>query len=134
MTLTVPIRFSDCDMMGHVNNACFFSYMEEARVAYFAKIPELDFIKQGSEPLISLILAEATCAFKSPAHLGETIDVSLSLTHMGKSSFVLEYELKATKDQRLVGAGKTVMVLYDYQNKKSVIISDELKAKLQANI
>jgi YbgC/YbaW family acyl-CoA thioester hydrolase len=32
---TVEIRFADIDAMGHVNNAVYFSYFEQARMAYF---------------------------------------------------------------------------------------------------
>ena len=30
------VRFRDLDPMGHVNNAVFLTYLEQARVAFFA--------------------------------------------------------------------------------------------------
>ncbi|MBK9524941.1 MAG: acyl-CoA thioesterase [Bacteroidetes bacterium] len=32
------IRFSDVDAFGHVNNACYLTYIEEARVSYFEEV------------------------------------------------------------------------------------------------
>ena len=45
----VPLRYSDMDLFGHVNNATYFSFLEEARIAWFeACIPEKwDFEKHG---------------------------------------------------------------------------------------
>ena len=34
----ISVRFADCDMMGHVNNAVYLSYFEEARMHYFAQM------------------------------------------------------------------------------------------------
>ncbi|MFN5294433.1 MAG: acyl-CoA thioesterase, partial [Flavobacteriales bacterium] len=31
----VDIRFSDIDVMGHVNNATYFTYAEQARIYFF---------------------------------------------------------------------------------------------------
>ena len=36
--LSIQVRFSDIDAMGHVNNAVYLSYFELARVYYFEKI------------------------------------------------------------------------------------------------
>ena len=34
----LQVRFRDCDIFGHVNNAVYFTYMEEARWAYWREL------------------------------------------------------------------------------------------------
>jgi acyl-CoA thioester hydrolase len=38
LKLPVNIRFSDFDLLAHVNNATFLTYLEEARIEYFATV------------------------------------------------------------------------------------------------
>ena len=34
----IEVRFRDCDSMGHVNNAVYFTYMEQTRFAYWREL------------------------------------------------------------------------------------------------
>lgn len=128
----VTVRFADVDSMGHVNNAKFFTYMEQGRVAYFKHFPELDFTRDGSASGTSLILAEIQCRFLSPAYLEETLNVALGVTQMKRSSFVMQYEIIETKSGRAIATGQSVQVYYDYSAKKSVEIPDTLRKKFEA--
>ena len=47
-TVPVPVRFRDLDPLGHVNNAVHASYIEEARVAYFKTILDVDLDSVGT--------------------------------------------------------------------------------------
>ena len=55
--LSLPVRFRHIDAMGHVNNAVFLSYFEDARVAYHQALA-------GGEPFaptdFDFILAQVT--------------------------------------------------------------------------
>jgi acyl-CoA thioester hydrolase len=35
---TLQVRFRDIDAFGHVNNAVFFSYLEQARIRYLLDV------------------------------------------------------------------------------------------------
>lgn len=131
--VTIPVRFVDVDSMGHVNNAKYMTYFEEGRVAYFKKIPQLDFRNFGKEgeSKKSFILAEVTCQFKSPAALGETLIVSTGVTSTSRSSFVMEYEIVETSSGRLVATGRSVQVCFDYDQGKSIPLSEDLKKAFQ---
>lgn len=129
-TLEIPVRFSDTDAMGHANNARYFHYMEEGRAAYFKSLfPDRD--PGDAFALFPFILADARCTFKSPAYFGEILLVSLGVTETGNSSFVIEYEITAESDGRVVALGRTVQVCYDYIGKKSVPIPDEMKTRFR---
>ena len=40
--LTIPTRWSDLDMLGHVNNTRFFTFDEDARLSYFEPLMRMD--------------------------------------------------------------------------------------------
>lgn len=130
VTTEIRVRFSDTDAMGHVNNACFFSYMEEGRVAYFSELlPEVD--PKDSERSFPFILADIQCAFTSPLFCGEIVIVALGVTEIRTRSFVMEYELTEKKTGRTVGTGKSIQVMYDYQTEKTYPMPDHIRKLIQ---
>jgi acyl-CoA thioester hydrolase len=119
-------RFRDCDLLGHVNNAVYFTYMEEARWAYWRQLTG-DF-PHGTLP--GLILARAECDFFRPIRPGERIDVWLGTTKIGKTSIAMDCEILDDKGAP-VAKGKTVMVTYDYSSAKPIPVPDWCRAKLE---
>jgi acyl-CoA thioester hydrolase len=100
-----PVRFRDLDSVGHVNNAVYLTYLEEARIAFVAQA-------EGEDPL-GMIVARIEIDFRSPAGLGDTIEVSVIPGRVGETSFTLHNELRA--GDRLVAEASTVLVAYDYE-------------------
>lgn len=127
----VRVRFADVDSMGHANNAKYFTYFEQARVAYFQKIESLDFRKQEGAPEQSVILAKIECSFLSPAFLDEELEVKLAITKLKRSSFVIQYEVEEVKTGRKVATGESVQVYFNYKEGKSCDIPTELRQKFE---
>ena len=119
-------RFRDCDLLGHVNNAVYFTYMEEARWAYWRHLTG-DF-PHGTLP--GLILARAECDFIRPIRPGERIDVWLGTSKIGKTSIAMDYEMLDDKGA-IVAKGKSVIVTYDYAAVKPIPVPDWCRAKLE---
>jgi acyl-CoA thioester hydrolase len=90
------VRFRDVDVLGHVNNAVYFTYMESARTEYWLKT-------FGGQSLIDLnfIVVHAECDFKKPAHFGDEIEVTIRTSSIRNSSFVWDYEIKDAKSGEL---------------------------------
>ena len=117
---TLEIRWRDLDALGHVNNAVYFTYLEQARVHY---LRELGLVP--SDPsAIGMILAETSCQFKSPLELGEQVTIYMRVSELRNSSFIVEYRLEGG-DGRLAATARSAQVCYDYQNQRSIPISDQ---------
>jgi acyl-CoA thioester hydrolase len=112
--------------MGHVNNAVYFTYLETARTQFFFKSLKISNLTQ-----LPVILAEATCAYRSAARCGDLLEVGLGISHIGNKSFDLVYRITAS-DGRLVAEAKTIMVAYDYENEQTIPIPDYLRKLLQS--
>lgn len=131
VTTRVQVRFSDCDMFGHVNNAKFITYMEQARVEYFKAFDEINFLKRVENPELSIILAEVTCTFKSPVHLDDNLIVKIRTSEIKRSSFIMEYEMIEERSGKLSAVGKTVGVFYNYKEGKSIPIPENIREKFE---
>lgn len=114
--------------MGHVNNAVFFTYLETARTKFF-----FDHLGISSLSDLPMILAEASCSYKSPARFGETLTVGLGIGRIGRKSFDIRYQITA-ENGRLLALAKTTMVAYDYAKGVSIAIPKNLNRLLQSHL
>ena len=119
------VRFRDCDAMGHVNHAVYFTYLEQCRLTFWREVTG------GPSPHTRVIVARAECDYRAPAHFGDELEVRLRVGEIGRSSFGLQYEIVHVKSGRLIATGKTVMVSYDYEAGKSVPLPESARALLQ---
>jgi acyl-CoA thioester hydrolase len=126
-TRTMTARFSDMDGMGHVNNAVFLTYFEEARMAYW-----MHTMKREDLSGMDMILARAEVDFRSPLVAPETIVVGVGCTSIGRTSFVLEQDMHELATGRLVAEARKVLVHYDYAALRAVPITPEMRALMLA--
>jgi len=123
----VDIRFVDVDAMGHVNNAHYATYFEEARSAYMrALFPEEDRLDDLGESF-PFILLDLYCRYLSPARLDDVLDVGIRLSRLGGKSFEFEYLVTSQFDGRAVATGKTTQVYYNYETGRTEQIPESLR-------
>ena len=129
----LTVRFRDCDPLGHVNNAVFLTYLEQARFNLwraqlgYTATPANSSGKRG----VGFILARVECDFKAQARYGDELEVRLALDAIGQKSFTYTYEILDVSTRRVVASARTVQVRFDYDENRSVPIDDALKARLQ---
>lgn len=111
-------------MMGHVNNAVYFTYMEEARIAF------VDSLMSGHE--IPLILAGASVNYRAQTFFGQTLVVSSWLSRLGNSSFDISCQMHHEDSGELAFDAVATIVYFDYESGKPVRIPDELRAQMEA--
>jgi len=130
-THRVEVRFADCDPLGHVNNAVYLSYLEQARFGLWRKLWGFT----GATALTAargagLILARVECDYRRPSTYGDLLDVRLGLASIGRTSFTYDYEIAGAGGGPLVAEARTVVVVYDYREATPVPIDDALGADL----
>jgi acyl-CoA thioester hydrolase len=145
--ISLYVWFRDLDAMGHVNNAVYFTYFEQARTRYWLSLisdevpasalhqppnQENDYRKLG------FIVVHAECDFASAAEMGESLLVGCRVSDIRKSSFDFEYRIVTGQktgsdaEARLVANGKTIQALYDWDAKKTIPFTDALRKKIEA--
>ena len=113
----LDVRFRDCDSQGHVNNAVFFTYLEQCRLMFWRELTG-----GSASPHARVIVARAECDYRAPAFFGDPLEVRLNVGEIGRSSFQLAYEIVNVLSGRRLAEAKTVMVTYDYTAGASVPI------------
>ena len=124
----IEVRFRDCDPMGHVNNAVYLSYLEVARFAWWRRA-----FGPPGQTSQGFIVARVEIDYRKPALPGERLLVRLRLDSLGRSSFTVAYEVLNMRTREVVVEARSVQVAYDYAQGKSVPLSDDLRAKLEAS-
>ena len=103
------VRWGDLDAFGHVNNATYLVYAQEARFAW--------------SKMIEMVVARAEVDFIAPIYTGDIyLDIEIWVHSIGNSSFGLTYEMK--NGDELVARVKTVQVTVSMDTKKSRPIND----------
>ena len=126
--MPLAVRYGDIDAQGHVNNACYFTYMEEGRLRYWQALG-LWVLGQDFNA-ISQIVAEATCTYLQPIFLGQTVGVAVRVARLGTKSLHLDYHL--TVAGQPVARGRTIQVAYDYAVKHSIPIPPSWRLAIAA--
>ncbi|MCY7409476.1 MAG: acyl-CoA thioesterase [Chitinophagales bacterium] len=127
----IEIRFSDFDLLNHVNNATYLTYLEEARIKYFTTVineTEVNWREEG------MILARMEIDFKQPIFGYRNYFVNLRCSRLGNKSF--DFECVITKEENetteIIAVAKNIMVCFDYANNKTVEIKSEWREKVKA--
>jgi acyl-CoA thioester hydrolase len=130
--LPLEVRFSDCDPLGHVNNAVYLTYIEQARIVMWrhqiGTWPRA--FADGGPKGQGFILARAEVDFRSQAREGDQLEVRLALEGFGRTSLTYRYEIVNVSTGRLVVAAKTVQVWLDYDAEKPIPFPEDVKANL----
>ncbi|MFJ5529095.1 acyl-CoA thioesterase [Streptomyces sp. NPDC093261] len=117
-----PLRWADMDAYGHVNNAVFLRYLEEARIDFLRR-PDKQF-QQGS------VVARHEIDYKRQlVHRHEPVDIELWVTEVKAASFTIAYEVK-DPDEIYVRAS-TVVVPFDFERQRPRRITAEEREFLQ---
>ncbi len=84
----LSVRFRDCDGLGHVNNAVYLTYLEQARFALWRA--QLSYPAPGpagaAKRGVGFILARAEVDFVAQARFGDELAVRIALGEIGRSS------------------------------------------------
>jgi acyl-CoA thioester hydrolase len=103
-----PVRWSDLDAFGHVNNARFLTLYEEARAA-------LMFRKARTAGLTSLeagtVIVRHEIDYLRPVDYGDPVRVELWVPRIRNASFEIRYEL--SDDGQLASRAMSVAAPYD---------------------
>jgi len=120
-TAKVHIRWDDLDAFGHINNAVYLTYVQEARAdfTWFSRQ------KAGKSPLLAdMVVARAEVDYIEPIYEGGMeIECQIWITRIGNSSFEMEYEI--IHEGVIRARAKTTQVAVSLETKRSRPLSDE---------
>jgi acyl-CoA thioester hydrolase len=125
--MTIPIRWGDMDMLGHVNNTVYFRYMETSRIEWLGTLRPRD------EPAgRGAVIVNAFCNFVGQLEFPGDVRIRMYVSNPGRSSFDSWVVMERTDDPGVVYAtGGATIVWADFAAQKSVPLPDWLRPHLE---
>jgi acyl-CoA thioester hydrolase len=115
------VRWDDLDAMGHINNAKYLTFAQEAR---FVWSTEEFSATMHESTLIEMVVARAEVDFIEPIYDGgRFVDVDITIEKIGNSSFTMVYTIG--DNGKVFAKVKTVQVAVSLETKKSRPLSDK---------
>ncbi|GAB7017681.1 acyl-CoA thioesterase [Halostagnicola bangensis] len=123
--VAIDIRLRDVDFMGHVNNAIYATYLEEAREAYFSDVVGHSLVD------LDTVLASLEIEYETPIEAEQDVTVGLEVTGLGDSSIPMVYEVRA--DGERAATARSVQVFVDRESGTAQSIPPKLRNQLESD-
>ena len=124
----IQVRYGDLDPQGHVNNARYLTYFEQARIHYLL---HLGLFEEGqSFTNIGIILAEVRVTFLEPVQYGTDVRIGMRISRLGNKSMTAEYTLMDAATNEELATGSAALVGYDYRTNETIPIPEEWREKI----
>ncbi|KTD34340.1 Thiesterase [Legionella moravica] len=113
---TFNIAWGDMDALGHVNNARYFDYFQEARIEWLRELN----IKMTEQT--GPVVIHVACTFLKPVIYPATVSIISKIHSLGNSSMIMDHDLY--QGDVLMAQGVSKIVWVDYLKNKSIPLPD----------
>ena len=124
----ITIQIGDINYGGHVGNERYLLFAQETRMRFLKTLglSELNF------GLYGLILAEAGIEYLAELIQGDEITISIAIDNITRASFDCYYSIEKNQEEKTILAAyiKTIMICYDYAERKVKSIPEDIRKKL----
>ncbi|MEM7652632.1 MAG: thioesterase family protein [Pseudomonadota bacterium] len=126
--LTIPTRWMDNDIYGHVNNVIYYSYFDTLVNSYLIEAGKLDI--HGGDTIGFAV--ETFCQFKDSFVFPDKVEGGLRVAKLGTSSVRYEIGLFKTGRNSPAATGHFVHVFVDRKTQRPVPIPEPMRTALAA--
>jgi len=124
-TTDVEVRYADLDTMGHVNNAVYMTYLEQARMGYFRDL-------LGISPAdISGVIAHLEIDYHRSITADDDVTVAMRVTELGTTSIAMEHAIRT--DDELAATAEIVQVVFDEDGTEPHPIPPEMRDRIETH-
>ncbi len=124
--IPIQIRFTDIDVLGHVNSAVYLTYFELARVSYFDQLKHDLKIDWAT---MSFVVAKVEMNYIQQVLLEDKIFVSVWVSRMGTKSYDMTCSITRDNNgvETEVAKGLAIIVCFNFKINQSVAIPEAWK-------
>ncbi|MDP3255719.1 MAG: thioesterase family protein [Bosea sp. (in: a-proteobacteria)] len=124
---TIPTRWHDNDVYGHVNNVVYYSWFDTAVNAWLI---ERGFLDIAGSATVGLVV-ETTCSYFESVAFPETVELGLGVERLGTSSVTYRIGVFREGGERAAAQGRFTHVHVDRATQRPVPIPAALRAALE---
>jgi acyl-CoA thioester hydrolase len=125
--LTLPTRWMDNDIYGHVNNALYYAFFDTAINEYLIAEGGLD-INGGA---VVAFAAESQCQYLRPLAFPGVIEIGLRVGKLGNSSVRYELAIFKQGENLAAASGYFVHVFVNRETQKPVAMPTPIRTALE---
>jgi YbgC/YbaW family acyl-CoA thioester hydrolase len=129
-TIPYKVRVADVNYGGHVANSAVLNFFQDARIAYLASLGDYSELDIGGG--CGIILPEAHVKYLTEMFLGDELTIGVRPLRISRSSFTLGYRIE--RDGEPTAAGETVLICFDYGQRKPRRLEVEFSSRLDAGL
>lgn len=122
----VQLRFTDIDMLGHVNNNAYFQLMDLAKTQFFADLVDGDLNWRNP----GVVIVNINVSFYAQAFMGERLVVLSGVVSVSEKSFTIEQRVVNLDTGVVNCVAQTVMATFSKETMRSVAIDDSWRKAL----
>lgn len=122
--LPLQLRYSDFDMLGHMNSAQYATLIELGRLKYFLKIG-------WNLSEVSNVVASFKIDYLHQIVPTDEVVVLVKVASLGNKSFVMEYAMVSPDEKTIFAQAETVQVCILKKNMGSTPIPDKIRSAIQ---
>lgn len=126
-TFHCPLRWSDLDAQGHVNNAAIVDHLQEARVAFFHEGPASELLEAGV-----VVVGHQVEYLASVEYSDQPLLIELGLVSVGGARFEIVYSL--AQHGRAVARARTALCPFDFEENRPVRLEPGVRDFLRRHI
>ena len=124
--LSIPTRWADNDVYGHVNNAVYYFYFDTVVNTFLI---EKGLLEIGVSETIGLVV-ETGCSYFAPISFPDTVTAGLRIAKLGNSSVRYEIGLFRNDEAQASAQGHFVHVYVDDDTRRPKALSKDMRAIL----
>ena len=126
--MPLELRWRDLDAFDHVNNSNFLTYLEEARIRWFATFKH-EWVNEAMMPL----LAAVQINYRMPIPYPADVVVELYADKLGNTSCTVGHRIASADGTTLYADGHVVMVWIDRASGRPIPLPDAVREMAQPN-
>ena len=125
--LTIPTRWMDNDVYGHVNNVVYYSFFDTVVNKFLMEERQLDYSKGK---VVGLVV-ETKCQYFAPIAFPDVVVAGIKVAHIGTSSVRYEIGLFKNDEEKPAAEGHFVHVYVTRSTNKPTPLSSEMRSILK---
>ena len=122
----IQTRWKDMDSFGHINNAVYLTYIEDARTTLFKR---WNLNSQNKSVIVASLKIDYFTQIKHPSKL----IIGSKISRIGNSSFDIQSAIFIDGLKKPAALSLVICVCYDYENGQSVTVYDKIRNDFFSN-
>lgn len=127
----IKVRGYHLDLYGHVNNARYLEFLEEARWSYFERSGALEWFAQAG---LAFVIVNININYRRSAYNNETLTIDTHIPTLGNRATTIKQVVRLKDSDTIVASADVTYVVVDTKQEKAVVLDGELRSKMEGII